>query len=328
LTAWFPFHDGLSLRPSFKKTNQGPSPDAELCWWTSEWFAYEEVPYKQKGYAMGMRISTNVPSINAQNSLSKSQRSIDKSFAQLSSGNRITSAGDDAAGLAISERLKLQIRGYRQAARNAEDASALIQISEGGLSEVNNMLTRLRELAVQASSDTIGDTERGFVNTEVGQLVNEIDRIAQSTRYGEINLLDGSEGQFDFQVDLGNDDFKDRISFNSEDQIATKDALDIGGLDFSSKEGAQGALGILDDASVKVSGFRSSLGALQNRLVVTQDNLGTAEENLSAANSRIRDTDIAASTAELTRNSVLLNASIGVLSQANASPQLALRLIG
>jgi flagellin len=276
---------------------------------------------------MGLRISTNVASINAQRNLATSQRDIQKSFAQLSSGSRINKAADDAAGLSISENMKSHIRGYAQASRNAQDGISMVQVAEGGLGEISNIMTRFRELGVQAASDTVGDEERGFINKEVVQLKEESDRIAKSTRFGKTNLLDGSGGMFAFQVDVNNDENVDRIHFNAGENSATLDTLGLSGIDFSDKEGARDALSILDDAQKKVSGYRASLGAIQNRLISTGDNIGVQMENLSAANSRIRDTDIASATADLTRNNIMLNASTSVVAQANASPQMALKLL-
>jgi len=276
---------------------------------------------------MGLRIATNVPSLTAQRNLGTTQREMGKAMAQLSSGSRITKAADDAAGLSISENLKSHIRGYGQANRNAQDAISLVQVSEGGLGEISNIITRFRELGVQAASDTVSDTERGFINKEVDQLKAEADRIAKSTRFGETRLLDGSGGGFEFQVDIGNDDFKDRIGFDASAQDATASALGIDGLDFSHKAGAQEALDMLDGAQKKVNGFRATLGAIQNRLISTSENIGVAMENLSAANSRLRDADVAQSTAELTRNQIMLQATTNVLAQANAAPNQALRLL-
>lgn len=276
---------------------------------------------------MGLRIATNVASINAQQSLGQSQRAMQTSLAQLASGSRITKASDDAAGLSISETLKSTIRGYSQAQRNANDGVSMVQVAEGGLGEISNILTRLRELGVQAASDTIGDQERGFIDKEVQQLKSEVQRIAVSTRYGKANLLDGTGEKYDFQVDINNDDFRDRISFNASETIATTDALGIDGFDYSSKEGARAALEGLEQSQVQVNGYRANLGALQNRLVSTNEHLSTSIENFSAANSRMRDTDVAASTAELTRNSVLMSANVATLAQANAQPQMALKLL-
>lgn len=277
---------------------------------------------------MGFRISTNIASVNAQRNLGDSQSKVANSMAQLASGSRINKSADDAAGLAISENLKSQIRSTRQANRNAQDGVSLVQTAEGGLNEISSIVTRLRELGIQAASDTVGDTERGFINKEVQQLKSEMQRIAQVTKWGSTGLLDGSTPTYDFQVGINNDDFSDRISFIGTENVATIDALGISGVDYQSKEGAQTALGELDKAQEMVNGMRANLGALQNRLTSTITNLGVAEENLSAANSRIRDTDVAASTAEMTRNQILLQASTSTLAQANAKDQLALKLIG
>ena len=277
---------------------------------------------------MGLRVSTNVASIAAQRTMSTTTREVNKSFAQLSSGSRITKAADDAAGLSISETLKSTIRGYQQAARNANDGISMVQVSEGGLGEISNILTRMRELGVQAASDTVGDTERGFIDTEVQQLKNEMERIAKTTRWGDTNLLDGSGADFAFQVDINNDDFNDRIGFDASQQDATTGTLGVDGFDFSSKDGAREALGVIEDAQRSVNGHRATLGAIQNRLISTTENLGVAVENFSAANSRIRDTDVAQSSAELSRNNILQQASIGVLAQANVQPSSALKLIG
>ena len=277
---------------------------------------------------MGMRVSTNIASINAQKSMAGSQREIGKSFAQLASGSRITKAADDAAGLSISESLKSTIRGYTQAQRNANDGISMVQVAEGGLGEISNILTRLRELGVQAASDTVGDIERGFIDKEVQQLKQESERIAQSTRFGKTHMLNGEGGRFEFQVDINNDDFQDRIGFEPGEIQATTSALGIADFNFGDKMDARKALEVLEDAQRTVNGHRATLGAIQNRLVSTTENLGVSIENFSAANSRIRDADVAQSSAELSRNNILLNASVGVLSQANQMPMAALKLIG
>ena len=277
---------------------------------------------------MGFRISTNVASVNAQRNLADSQTKIGSSMAQLSSGSRINKAADDAAGLAISENLKASIRSTRQANRNASDGVSLVQVAEGGLNEISSIIIRLRELGIQAASDTVGDTERGFLNKEVEQLKEEMQRISAVTTWGKTKLLDGSTPNYDFQVGVFNSETDDRITFKASENIATLDALGLVGIDYTSKEGAQTALESLDTAQTNVNGMRANLGALQNRLTSTINNLGVAEENLSAANSRIRDTDVASSTAEMTRNNILLQASTATLAQANAKDQLALKLIG
>ncbi|MGZ3744301.1 MAG: flagellin N-terminal helical domain-containing protein [Pseudobdellovibrionaceae bacterium] len=277
---------------------------------------------------MGMRVTTNLAAINAQRNLVGSQRTIQSSMAQLASGSRINKAADDAAGLAISENLKAQIRSATQAQRNANDGISMVQTAEGGLNEIGNIIVRLRELGIQASSDTVGNTERGFVDKEVQQLKSEIQRIASVTTWGTTKLLDGSSPKFDFQVGLFNNQEQDRITFNAGENMATLDALGLTGLDYTSKEGAQGALVMLDTAQTTVNGTRANLGALQNRLTSTVDNLGVAQENMSAANSRIRDTDVAQASSEMTRNNILLQAGTSTLAQANQVNQLALKLLG
>jgi flagellin len=277
---------------------------------------------------MGMRISTNVASLNAQRTLTTSQGAIGKSMAQLSSGSRITKAADDAAGLGISESLKSQIRSLGQASRNANDGISMVQVAEGGLNEVSNILTRMRELGIQAASDTVGDHERGYINKEVVQIKEELQRIAKTTRFGTQNLLDGTGTKFDIQVGINNNEFEDRISFDSSQLNATADNLEVDSMDFSSKDGAQEALEIVDRAQTQVAGFRANLGALQNRFMSTTENLGVQHENLSAANARIRDTDIAAASSEMARNNILLQASTAVLTQANQIPSLAMKMIG
>ena len=277
---------------------------------------------------MGFRISTNLAAINGQRNLLGSQRTIQKNMAQLASGSRINMAADDAAGLAISENLKAQIRSSRQANRNANDGISMVQTAEGGLNEISNLIVRLRELGIQASSDTVGENERGLINKEVQQLKDEMQRIANVTKWGDTKLIDGSGTTFDFQVGIYNNESDDRISYMASATNATLDALGLTDLDYTTKEGAQTGLGSLDNAQTNVNGLRANLGALQNRLTSTIDNLGVQEENLSAANSRIRDTDIAQASAELTRNSIMLNASTSTLSQANQVNQLALKLIG
>jgi flagellin len=276
---------------------------------------------------MGMRVSTNIAAINAQRNLVTSQASMKDSFAKLSSGSRINKAADDAAGLAISENLKAQIRSARQANRNANDGISMVQVAEGGLNEIGNIIVRMRELGIQASSDTVGDRERGFINKEIQQLKNETERIAKVTTWGTTKLLDGSTPTFDFQVGLFNNSFEDRISYEASQNEATLAALGLDSLDYNAKEGAQEALASLDDAQIKVNEMRSNLGALQNRLQSTTNNLLISEENLSAANSRIRDTDVAETSAELTRNNILLQAGTAALAQANQMNSVALSLI-
>jgi flagellin len=277
---------------------------------------------------MGLRISTNVAALNAQKNLSFTQRAQDRSLARLSSGFRINQAADDAAGLAISENLKASIRGMRQASRNANDGISLVQVAEGGLNEVSNMLVRLRELAVQGASDTIGDTERKFIDVEYQQLKSEIQRISEVTTFNGRDLLNGTGGVIDIQVGVNNDVFKDRISFNASAANASLEALGMTAEGTATKEMAQTSMDAVDKAIVSVNAIRANFGAMQNRLTSTTANLAISDENLSAANSRIRDADIAAESSELMRNQVLMQAGISVLSQANNVTQMALKLLG
>lgn len=277
---------------------------------------------------MGLRINTNVPSLSAQRSLGVNNRNLQSNMRKMSSGERITRAGDDAAGLAISENLKAEIRGIRQASRNANDAISLIQTAEGGLSEISNIIIRLRELSVQASSDTVGSKERGFSDIEFQNLKDEVDRIAKSAEFNGIPLLSGQGGRLDFQVGTGNDPTLDRLGIDTTASDASLAALGIAAESVATKEGAQTSLKRLDDALVRVNGIRANLGAVQNRLTSTINNLEISDENLSAANSRIRDVDVAKETAEMAKNNILVQSGVSVLSQANQSPNFALKLIG
>lgn len=276
---------------------------------------------------MGLRINTNVASLNAQRNLKGTRGSLQKTLEKLSSGQRINRAGDDAAGLAISENLKAQIRGLKQAERNAQDGISLVQIAEGGLSEVSNILIRLRELSVQAASDTIGPTERKFLNVEFEQLVQEVDRIANATEFNKVSLLNGTGAVFDIQIGTRNDPINDRLTFDASSADVNVAALGLNLASVADKISAQNSLASIDSAIVGVSGIRADFGALQNRLQSTINNIAISVENLSAANSRVRDADIAETTAELTKNNILMQAGTSVLSQANQSTTSALSLI-
>ncbi|MBF0362270.1 MAG: flagellin FliC [Oligoflexia bacterium] len=277
---------------------------------------------------MGLRINTNVPSLAAQRTLSQTREIVNNNLRKLSSGERITRAGDDAAGLAISENLKSQIRGLRQCVRNAGDAIGMIQTSEGGLNEISAMVIRLRELAIQSSSDTIGDTERRFSNIEFQNLKDEIDRIANSAEFNGIKLLNGGGGVMEFQIGLHNNPALDRLVYDGTFINASTATLGVAETDISTKVGSQMAIQSLDDSLVLVNGYRANLGAKQNRLSSIIRNLEVNEENLSAANSRIRDVDLAQETAEMTKNNILLQAGVSVLGQANQTPGVALKLLG
>jgi flagellin len=277
---------------------------------------------------MGLRINTNVASLTTQSALKKVTRRKENSLSKLSSGSRINKAGDDAAGLAISEKLKANIRGSQQAGRNANDGISLVQTAEGGLAEVSNILIRLRELSVQAASDTVGNKEREFADLEYQNLTQEIDRIAQSTDFNGTNLLAGEGEKLDFQVGIRNDDFVDRISFEPSKSSAKTEDIGMSGTNVADKVSAQENLSQIDTAINHINGNRASLGALQNRLQITVTNLDTKAQNLSAANSRIRDVDVAEETAKLASSNILTSSATSVLSQANNSQSAALKLIG
>lgn len=277
---------------------------------------------------MGLRINTNVSSLAAQRALGVTKFNLDNNFRKLSSGERITRAADDAAGLAISEKLKGHIRGLRQAKRNSDDGISLIQTAEGGLNEISSIIIRLRELAVQAASDTVGDTERSFSNLEFQSLKEELQRISKSADFNGRKLLDGTGGMVEIQVGIHNDPTNDRIRYNASDADATLETLGLASETIDNKVGAQTTLTRLDDALVRINGVRANLGALQNRLQSASNNIAVSEENLSAANSRIRDVDVASETAELAKNNILAQAGVSVLSQANQSTSAALKLIG
>lgn len=277
---------------------------------------------------MGIRINTNVQSLAAQRSLGNVKRAQNSSLEKMASGSRINKAGDDAAGLAISEKLKANIRGTQQATRNAGDGISMVQTAEGGLNEVSNILVRLRELSVQSASDTVGEQERKFTDLEFQSLVQEVDRISESTEFNGKSLLNGEGEQLDFQIGINNREGLDRIAFNPQDTNARASEIGLEGLNVTTKSDAQGNLEVIDNAISKISGNRANLGALQNRLQSTISNLEVSSENLSAANSRIRDVDIATESAELAKNNILTNSATSVLAQANQSGQSAMRLIG
>ncbi len=276
---------------------------------------------------MGLRINTNVASLNARRNLGKTRFELSRTLEKLSSGERINRAGDDAAGLAISENLKAQIRGLGQAERNAEDGISLVQIAEGALAEISNILIRLRELSVQAASDTIGRTERKFLNVEFEQLTSEIDRIANSTEFNRVPLLNGTGAVFDIQIGTRNDPISDRLTFDASSADVNVAALGLNLASVADKISSQNSLSSIDQAIVSVSAIRADFGALQNRLQSTVNNIAVSIENLSAANSRVRDADIAKETAELTRANILVQAGTSVLAQANTSSRNALQLI-
>lgn len=276
---------------------------------------------------MGLRINTNIASINAQRNMRGTRINLDKSLEKLASGFRINKAGDDAAGLAISESLRAQIRGYGQALRNTQDGISMIQVAEGGLNEVSSILIRLRELGVQAASDTVGPVERQFLNVEYEQLLQEIDRIADATEFNGTPLLNGTGALFDFQIGIRNDPTIDRITFDASKADSNTAAIGVNLTSVADKASAQNSLAAVDKAIMNVSAMRADFGAIQNRLQSTMNNLAVSIENISAANSRIRDTDVAEESAELTKNNVLMQAGTSVLAQANQTTASAVQLL-
>ena len=275
---------------------------------------------------MGLRVNTNVASINAQRSLAEVSNRLAGNFRRLSTGLRISTAADDAAGLAISERLRSQIRSLDQAKRNANDGISLVQTAEGALNEVSSILSRLRELSIQSANGSVSNQDRETLDEEFQSLVNEVNRIGSSTEFNGVKLLDGSSSSVSFQVGFGTTAGIDTIAITLQAALST--SLGLNSLDIGSGGSTTTALTNIDTAINAVSSLRGSLGAIQNRLGSTINNLAIQVENLSAAESRIRDVDVAYETAQLTRNSILQQASISVLSQANAQPQTALTLLG
>lgn len=279
---------------------------------------------------MSLVINNNIASLNAQKNLSQVTERLGKNFKRLSSGLRIATAADDAAGLAISERLRSTIRSLDQASRNANDAISLTQTAEGGLNEVSNILIRLRELSIQANTGTISADDKDLLQTELGELVEEIDRIAQAVDFNGIALLDGSSTQIEFAIGDGSAAGIDTISV-SIDNIRTSALTDgttaLASIDIGSSGDVSAALLSIDAAITTVNTFRARLGASENRLTSAIGNLANQVESLSAAESRIRDVDVARESADLTRNSIIQQSALSVLAQANLQPQSALSLL-
>lgn len=275
---------------------------------------------------MGLRINTNLASQEVQRNLRVNSAEQEVEFARLSSGKRITKSADDAAGLAIAKKLEASTKGMKMATRNANDAISLVQVAEGGLNESTNILTRLRELSVQAASDTVGDQERGFLNMEYQQLTQELDRIAVTTNFNGRSLLKGEGDTLDFQVGAYGGQMN-QIQFDSSQTDATIESLGVDGTSITDKSEAAGNLERIDQAIDKVSGFRANLGATQSRLQTAVSSLEISSVNQEAARSRIEDTDVAASSAKLASINIMKAAGTAVLSQANDLPASALKLI-
>lgn len=280
---------------------------------------------------MGLFVNTNVSSLNAQRNLFESSNSLNTSFERLSSGFRINRAADDAAGLQISDRMTSQIQGLNQGVRNANDAISLTQTAEGALGEVTTSLQRMRQLAVQSQNGINSTEDRAALDKEFQALGKEIDRTAMTTQFGDIKLLDGDLDASFLVGANGGDEEKINVTANSG---AAGESFSTGVLlggavgDVTNSANAATALGAIDTAIEKVGTARAELGATQNRFQSTIRNLSNISENVTSARSQIRDTDFATETANLTRNQILQQASLTVLSQANQRPQAALSLLG
>lgn len=274
---------------------------------------------------MAISINTNVTSLFAQRNLGKATSSLSDSMSRLSSGLRIRSAADDAAGLAISEDFKANIRGLNQARRNANDGVSLAQTADGALAEVGGMLTRMKELSVQARNGTLNSTQRGYLDDEFQELKSEIDRIVNTTEFNGVKLVDGTQAAgISFQVGTGTTS-NDKLTISIATTTAA--ALSISAASITSAGFADDAITKLDTAIDAISSRRAALGSMQNRLSVTMSNLDTYSTNLEAANSRIADVDVAAETARLTKYQIMVQAGASMLAQANQGPQIALSLL-
>lgn len=291
---------------------------------------------------MGMRIRTNVPALTAQRFMADNKDALNKNIERLSSGYRINRSSDDAAGLAISENLRGKIRGLNVAKRNANDAVSMVQVAEGSMNEMTNIMIRLRELSVQASTDTLGDRERGFLNREYTQLADELDRIGNSTEFNGIKIFDENNEKDKFTIQVGTNGTtpemnQDTISINLAGLKFSTQSLGIGkgaeigpditGGDVPTREEISGRLTTLDDALSRIANERATLGSVQSRLNSAISNLSVNVENMETAKSRIKDVDFASETAELTQNRILVSSTTSVLGQANQAPEQALQLL-
>ena len=277
-----------------------------------------------------MAINTNIASINATRNMTSTGRGLNNSIQRLSSGLKINSASDDAAGMAVSEGLTAQVRGFQQGMENANEAIALLQTAEGSYNSISDIMIRMRELAVQAASDTLTDKERAYLNTEFEDLTNEITRISDVAEYNGIQLLTGTsgaaaDGDMVFQVGTRNT-VNDQIKITLKDQDST--ALGIEALGVDNLANSQAAIATIDTALDQLATDRATLGSKVNELTSSVDNLATTIENLSAANSQIKDADLAKESADFTKHQVLMQSGVAMLSQANGISQMALRLLG
>jgi flagellin len=273
-----------------------------------------------------LSLISNISSLDAQNNLNNTENQLSSSLQKLSSGMRINTAMDDAAGLGISVNLEADVSNYTQASRNANDGISVTQTAEGALNQTSNIITTLQQLAMESASDGVSDTQRQYIQTEATQLTSEIDRIANDTTYNGTSLLNSATGSLTFQVGIGQSTTNDQIHVSTVNATSAT-LLGSTALDFSTQTGAVAALGTLQTALNTVSNDRSNLGAVGNRLTDAASTIATISQNLSAADSRIRDVDVASETSNMTRLSVLAQAGVAVLAQANQQPQIALKLL-
>lgn len=275
---------------------------------------------------MPITVLTNLPAMNARRHLEETSNWYAAAAERLSSGKRVNRSGDDAAGMAISFSLEAKIRSIQQARRNSQEALSLMQVAEGGMNEVGNLIVRMRELAIQASSDTIGDRERGMLELESNQLKSEVERLSQATSYFGTSLLNGTGKEFTFQIGPDNNEYN-RLTYNTKNLDLRASTLGVDGVDLSSASNALDSLGTIDEALSKMNQPRAEVGSLGTRFQSIIGNLSIYEENLVAAKSRILDADIAKEAAQAVQGSVLQKAGISVLAQANVAPGLALKLL-
>ncbi len=273
---------------------------------------------------MGLRVNSNIISLVAQSNLANVTNRLEGNFSRLASGLRIATASDDPAGLGISERMRAQLRSLQQASRNGQDGVSLVQTAEGALNEATTSLARMRELAISAANGTLNDGDRATLDSEFQALILEIDRIAGATTFNGVNLLNTASGTVDIQIGT---ESGETITLNLTDTTSSSLGLTASTFNITNVSNATLALSVIDTAIGSVTGARGDLGAAQNRLESAIRSLRNAEQNLSAAESRIRDVDVARETADLTRNTILQQASVSVLSQANLQPQIALSLL-
>lgn len=271
---------------------------------------------------MGLRINTNISSMTTQRHLGNVSNRLQGNYSRLASGLRIANASDDAAGLGISERMRAQIRSYGAARRNAQDGISLVQTAEGALGEVNNILSRMRELSIQAANGTLTTNDRSVVDLEFQALISEVDRISTTTSFNGVPLLDGSTAAPVLQVGI---QAGETIAIGLPN--ASTANIGIAGVQVDTLANASAAIASIDTAIGSITTGRGGLGAVQNRLVSTIASIENTKENLAAAESRIRDVDVAVETADLTRNTIMQQAAVSILSQANQQPQLALNLL-